>query len=458
MLNNRYLYNSSAIADKLHNVYRGEVISNQLSANYKDIYKEILDCFPRGSVKEDKVRVAIPKWVRVFDPNMLHCTFSADDSLNRAVSYQEIQTKCQFSKKLLGLIHSMTFSGRMTATIEYAKQNRNLENPNDEFSNYIQKFGDPASDWYHDKFAKDLYAICHPNWKRKNLSSVKEKQELLELWFNAHKKEKRCPTIRDTWSIPAGHRLEPYATFGFKILPTPGGVWAELGDANRSITLLLPTIKKGIKPAHWDNFKYRYPKEAEAIEKQFPEVLTKKDWYRQNLTKPQQVYVDKWLKVEELVSTDESDDKLLARLTSEERSLVGNYFKQLDATRSHKNQKKLNEYIVPIVNRLKEKRPALHQLYTSKKDNTTTRLYDITGPGAKNEETMEQFYILAKNGADRPTNALASSLAKLAGKNTRYPEFAEEIRRLRPDWFDKKAIRKDAMDRFHKRGKYKETV
>ena len=85
-------------------------------------------------------------------------------------------------------------------------------------------------------------------------------------------------------------------------------------------------------------------------------------------------------------------------------------------------------------------------------------MYDITGPGAKNEETMEQFYILAKNGADRPTNALASSLAKLAGKNTRYPEFAEEIRRLRPDWFDKKAIRKDIMDRFHKRGKYKETV
>ena len=77
---------------------------------------------------------------------------------------------------------------------------------------------------------------------------------------------------------------------------------------------------------------------------------------------------------------------------------------------------------------------------------------------AKNEETMEQFYILAKNGADRPTNALASSLAKLAGKNTRYPEFAEEIRRLRPDWFDKKLIAKDRSDRFHKRGKYKEIV
>ena len=130
MLNRRYLYNNSAIADKLHHLYRGmysEDINHRLiDGELKDLYKNILSFFPdRTELEEDHIRRAIPKWVRVFDPNMLYCSLPADDTHGRNCTYLEIQTKCQLPKKLLDLIHSLTFSGRMQVTIEYAKKNKN---------------------------------------------------------------------------------------------------------------------------------------------------------------------------------------------------------------------------------------------------------------------------------------------------------------------------------------------
>ena len=88
------------------------------------------------------------------------------------------------------------------------------------------------------------------------------------------------PKASDTWFIPKGHRLEPYSTFGYKIVPTPGTVWKELGDVGQAKSMLIADITKGIKPAGWGTFKYRYPEEAEKLEEKYPNILTQKKWLK----------------------------------------------------------------------------------------------------------------------------------------------------------------------------------
>ena len=440
-LNTRYTYKGRA--DRLHYFYDGSW-AGSLEECYPENYSWLIAYFEDKGYDTEHIRLAVKKWVKLCDPSC----YTAGSA------YQAIQN-LKLTKELLGVIQQMSLPGLMTEIIEFAKAKPNAKHfPKDKlrFSRWVSLFIYPFSEHYHEMFAKDLYNIA-PQLCVAELTKV-EQQELLEIYM---KKNKCLPKRQDdAWVIPVDSR---WAKFKGSFNTGPYWTWKRYGKEDQTKFFVEVSIKQGNRPEQWDNIKKMFPDYANEVENKYPDIFVKKiDWYRNNLTNPQQKQLEGWTKVEALVSTDESDDELLARLSREERMLVGNYFKQLDATRSHKNQKKINEFIVPIVNRLKQKRPALYQLYTSKKDNTTNRLYDITGPGAKNEETMEQFYILAKNGADRPTNALASSLAKLAGKNTRYPEFAEEIRRLRPDWFDKKAIRKDIMDRFHKRGKYKETV
>jgi hypothetical protein len=430
-------------AEKLHRFYDSSW-AESLKNHFPDNFNKLVDLALNKGYHLDYATKDITGWVKLADPA---CS-------EHSKPYQIVSSRKKTQE--WSLVEEMTLPGVMTSIIELAKTStlKHIAKSQGKLYRWKNMFIVPTSEWYHPLFAKDLFDI-KPEWCDYNLSEEEQNDLLSEMLASGNKP----PVGNDPWVVPKNHILEKYKGI---LKPFPAKVMKRQGKDNTIVSAYIEKhFKKGVKPEkEWNWLKYNNPKEADRLSKKYPKIATEKQWLKTNLTESQQAYVDKWAKVEELVSTDEPDDKLLARLTSEERSLVGNYFKQLNATRSRKGDKKISEYINPIVDRIKEKRPELYKHYTTKKvkTNTTHPFYDITGPGAKNEETMEQFYILAKNGADRPTNALASSLARLAGKNTRYPEFAEEIRKLRPDWFDKKLIAKDRSDRFHKRGKYKETI
>jgi hypothetical protein len=436
-LNHRYVY--KGMSAKLHAWYDGPW-SLSIQEAFSENFQKLFELSVSKGNRPEYAKLDVAGWVKLADPSCY----------DHSEPYKRVQD-CKKSKDF-ALVEQMTLPGFMTDIIEFAKKSDRKLPPAGKMSRWIGMFIYPNSEWYHSEFAKDLYKI-QPGW----CTYVLKEDEQKELLAYFRKVTGKMPTGRDPWIIPKHSILDK---FKGSFLPLASSVTKKFADKDLMIAYYEEQLKANIKPKEWRWLEYNYPEYAQSLKEKYPKVTNKKEWLANNLTKPQQAQVDKWLKVEELVSTDEPDDKLLARLTSEERSLVGNYFKQLNASRSRKGDKKISEYVNPIIDRIKEKRPELYKHYTTKKvkTNTTHPFYDITGPGAKNEETMEQFYILAKNGADRPTNALASSLAKLAGKNTRYPEFAEEIRRLRPDWFDKKLLAKDRSDRFHKRGKYKETV
>jgi hypothetical protein len=279
---------------------------------------------------------------------------------------------------------------------------------------------------------------------------VEGKKTLLDLWFNKNKKLKRTPNITDTWAIPVGHRLEPYHKFGFKILPTPGTVWKELGTIERDIFYLEGFIKQGKKPPQFGMFKYHNPNEAAELEKKYPDILCPVKQYEIKLTPIQQRKIDKWIELEKLVSTDESDIELIKRLSTKERQFVGNYLKQLDQKFAFQRPKYVDA-LAPIINRLKEKRPMLYEIYCKKKKKfTSENFYDITGAGSKNEEKQKNILILAKSGAEYPygDRSITCAIGKFTGKNNRYPEFAKTLKKLRPDWFDKKLRYKETRKKF----------
>ena len=454
MLDRRYLYNTTSHADKLHSLYRGtwsEHINKTLETAFKSEYQEILSCFPtRTPQQEDDIRRAIPKWVRVYDPNMLKCSFNADDTHGIGLKYSDIQ-KDKFIKKLMNIIYKMTFAGIMQKTIEYAKTNKNRGNPSHEYSSHIQKFATPTSEWYHDKFAKDLWTNCSPSWKTKYLETKQEKLQMLEYWFKANKKLNRMPTVKDSWPVPKGSPLEQYAKMNFRILPTPGSVWREFNDADKSLLLLLPQIKKGKKPNGWRSFKYHYPEKAKELEKQYPEILmSRNEWLTKNLTNKQQKNVDKWNSVLQLVKSKPELSTLewWTSLTKKQRYLVSNHAKFLDADFSlHGKKNKISRFISPIQAEIKKLRPDLEKWYVKKRKLNTLPMISV----AKNKKQQDVLLQLAKNDKPRPTGSMSYVLVGFTRKNNNYPEFNKKIRTLRPDWFDRNILKKKIWERFRKK-------
>lgn len=425
-------------AAKLHEFYDGSWSEN-IKTHNTAIFNKLVDIAVAKGYHPDIAAKDITGWVKLADPAC------ADyDERYRAVS----TTK---KSKDWALVESLTLPGLMASIIEEAKTSKaRYISRSHRGAAWMKQFIVPGKEWYHPMFAKDLYEV-KPEWCEYGLSDDEQKELLVHMISKG-----KIPTGADPWIVSKEH---PLAKFKGTLRPLPAKSFKAFGKKDLIISKIEQDLKKGIKPKEWNWLEYNYANDAQQLSKKYPEVVNKQNWYRENLTEPQQKQLEGWMKVEQLVSTNETDEELMSRLDSKDKMLVGNHFKQLDAERSHKNQKKMNEYIVPIVNRLKEKRPALYQLYTSKKDNTTNRLYDITGPGAKNKETQELLFKLAKEGKDRPEDkALTYALSSFTRKGTRYPEFAEAIKKLRPDWFDKKLLAKDRSDRFHKRGKYKEKI
>ena len=450
MLNRRYLYNSSAMADKLHELYRSEWATVQIPKVFKNCFVGAYKYWPNREDK-DYLQRAITKLIRISDPNMQLCTLPADDTHFKNIRYQDIPHDIIRSKKARQLILSLTVPGIMARVIEYTKNNSDRSYPEHEWSSFIEKFATPTSEWYHDKFAKDLWAVAPRGWKSKHLTTKEEKLEMLDLFM---RKYNRMPTVKDQWVVPKGHRLYVYFKQDFRILPSPGTVWRAFNKADKALALILPLIKKGKRPSNWDTFKYHYAKEATELEKQYPDVLVKKKWLRNNLTKIQQKKFDRWNEVLQLVKSrpELSTLEWWITLTKNQRYLVSNHAKYLDADFSNHGKKyKISEFISPIQAEIKKLRPDLHQWYVEKKKLKTLPMRLV----AKNEKQQDALIQLAKKGKPRPTGSMSYVLTGFTRKNNNYPEFNKQIRSLRPDWFDSKLLRKKVWERFHKKKKRK---
>ena len=324
-LNTRYTYKGRA--DRLHYFYDGSW-AGSLEECYPENYSWLIAYFEDKGYDTEHIRLAVKKWVKLCDPSC----YTAGSA------YQAIQN-LKLPKELLGVIQQMSLPGLMTEIIEFAKAKPNAKHfPKDKlrFSRWVSLFIYPFSEHYHEMFAKDLYNIA-PQLCVAELIKV-EQQELLEIYM---KKNKCLPKRQDdAWVIPVDSR---WAKFKGSFNTGPYWTWKRYGKEDQTKFFVEVSIKQGNRPEQWDNIKKMFPDYANEVENKYPDIFVKKiDWYRNNLTNPQQKQLEGWTKVEALVSTDESDDELLARLSRVERMLVGNYFKQLDATRSHKNQKKIN--------------------------------------------------------------------------------------------------------------------
>jgi|TARA_R110000822_G_scaffold310101_1_gene441417 hypothetical protein len=452
MFNPRYLYNSSAMADKLHNTYRSEWATDGLPKRYTDKFEEAYKFWPNRDDK-DYIRRAIVKGIRVLDPNMQFCTLPADDTHNRNIRYQDIP-KDIVPKKLRKIILDMTMPGVMGEVIEYTKNNQDRSYADPEHSSLIQRFATPTSEYYHDKFAKDLWKVAPRGWKEKKLETKEEKYEMLELWMRQNAKLDRPPNVKDHWVVPKGHRLYEYYVQGFRILPAPGTIWRHFNGVDQAITMLLPQIKKGNKPNGWGTFKYHHPEEAEAIEKKYPEVLCKSKHWRDNLTPKQQKNVDKWNDFLTLVKRfpklpmPEWWDKL----NKKERYLIGNHAKYLGSKWSlHGEQGKIAKWLKPIAEEASKLRPDLYDWYVNKNKHGTSPLRHLY----KNQETQSKLLHLADAGKPRPTGSMSYALSSFTRSNSKYPDFDKKIRKLRPEWFDQEAIRKATWKRFHAKRKSK---
>lgn len=435
------------MADRLHELYRS-VWPTKLS---KDLSQDFDQAYGNWPIRNDKdyLRRAVIKLIRISDPNMQLCTLPADDTHGKNIRYQDINKDVITSTQLKKTILDLTVPGIMGKTIIYAKNNQKLPNSQEPFSSFIQKFATPSSIYYHDKFAKDLWKVAPRSWKTKLLNDDEEKFEMLELWLKHNKKLNRAPNVKDQWVVPKGHRLYEYFKQGFRILPAPGTVWNQFKGAKQELAILLPLIKKGVMPKGWHTFKYRHPDEAEKIAKKYPKALLgdRDEYWKENLTPVQKAKVDKWKEFLKLVKKYPKMPMLKwwDKLSKNERYLVGNHAKYLDAKFSlHGKTGKLAEWLQPIQDEVNKLRPELKDWYVKKQKVGTLPIRLLQ----QNAKAQEKLMKLATSGKARPTGALSYSLTGFTRKNSKYPDFNEKIRKIRPDWFDQKILARNRMIAF----------
>jgi len=448
MFNPRYLYNTSAMADKLHHLYRSDWATQDIPELFPNELEELYKGWQnRNDI--DYLKRAVIKYIRITDPNMQYCTLPADDTHGGNIRYQSIVKDTLpkwFRKKILDL----TVPGLMGKTIEWTKNNQDRSYCQQPYSSFIQKFATPTSEYYQEKFAKDLWKVAPKGWKEKKLETKEEKYEMLELWLKANAKLKRPPTVKDQWVVPKGHKLYKYFVQDFRILPAPGTVWRQFNDADKSISMLMPAIKKGIRPNGWGTFKYQYPQEAEALEKQYPKVLLGfiNPHWKENLTDVQQHKVDRWTKFRDLVksSAHVSMNSWWLKLTKKQRYYVSNHAKMLEANFSlHGKESKLTSFIRPIQQEIKKLRPELVEWYIKKNRKHTLPIRLV----AKYELNQLKILKLAEQNKPRPAGAMSYQISALTRSNSVDQKFRKKLLALRPDWFDEKILKRATRKRFH---------
>ena len=441
-MNTRYIFKNKS--DFFHHWYDG-TWNETIAIYFPDQYKTLLDIAIDKGVAKDVAPYHVKGWVKLMDPSCYQA--------------HEIYNVIQNTKldKRVNLIQQMTLPGVMTSIIDMAKKSKLRHIPRGEtgsienrMSRLISSLIIPTSHLYHRQFAEDLFAL-KPIWCRAELSK-EEQKELIQVYLNKHGK---APLgLEAKWFIPSDHRL-----YGYKgsIYPKPNGAYRALGGKDeKTKQALLATIKnKKQKPKEWNIFKYRYPDWCEIIENQYPEVLKYSSWIKDNLTDKQQKEVENWKKLEQLLCNKLSTNEIFQNNDAPTNTFIGNYMKNINAKRKFSSKKVLN-IINPIKAKIKKWRPDIVKMYSKPNKD---RLYEVNGYGAKNKDTMTKLLEMAKNGEDRPSGGLTYALHKFTHKKTRYPDFAKEIKTLRPDWFDQKEMAKQRRIRFIvKRKKLIETL
>lgn len=438
-LNRRYVY--KGMDNKLHHWYDGSW-NETIEYFFASAYKKLKELAISKGYNPDVADLDVRGWVKLADPS---CIKAGEE-------YKIVQNEKMKSE--YALVEAMTLPGLMTMIIDAAKKSRSerlsFSNSPGSLENkmiaWIGRFIKPNSDFYHKEFAKDLYEI-NPNWCIYFLDK-EEQKELLQIYVTKYGTIPRGQRGTSTWYVPTGHHLGNFLGI---LKPNPSAAYKNLGTNDEKVKIaLIAQIKQGKKPEEWETFKIRNEQWCLEQEEKYPKVLNYSDWRKNNLTPIQQGKIDKWIELEKLVSTDESDIELIKRLSTKERQFVGNRFKMLDQKFAFQ-QPKYIDTLAPIIKRLKEKRPMLYEIYCKKKKKyTADNFYHILGPGAKNEQKQKEIITLAKSGAAYPSNdrSLYVSISRFTGKNTHYPEFAKKLKAMRPDWFDKKLRSKSIRERY----------
>jgi hypothetical protein len=207
-------------------------------------------------------------------------------------------------------------------------------------------------------------------------------------------------------------------------------------------------LKNGVKPKEWGWFEYNYADDANRLKEKYPKITNQQQWLKDNLTPTQQAKVDKWNRVAELVLNDIDDYTLVKGMSTEERSIVGNHLKMLDQTFAFMPDKTTN-IIEPIIEKIKQQRPVLYNLYCHTKLETTSNVLSEWMRDIENKQTQQQIFEQAEQGTDYIDldTDLKRSMNAFMRSNTKYLEFKKEIEHMRPDWFDEKLRKKLIRER-----------
>ena len=423
-------------AEKLHYWYNGAE-SKVIESRFPVQYKKLVDIWVKAGYHPDVARLDVAGLIATADPALADYR---DEY--RAVS------SAKLNKNIFKMLQEMTLPGIMNSIIGIAKtapdNGRFMPSGNKSFAEWKRWFIRPTSEWYNPVFAKDLFRY-KPEWCYYKLTD-EEQKELLG--YMLKKTGGKPPVGKDPWIVPP---TSVWSKFNGTLDPLPSNAFKKHGQDEIIISYIKTQCKNGIrlndKTRSW--LSRHYKEVYDEFCKKYPQVLTPSKWQETVLTPEQQKRVDKWKQVADLVCNDLSDYDLVKKLTTKERELVGNHFKCLDQKLAFQVDKYKNE-VTPIIEKLKQARPFLYKLYchTTLEVKSGNKL-EYWMRDVDNKNKQEKILQQANKGvsySDLDTD-LKRSMNCYCRSNTKYPEFAKQIKELRPDWFDEKQRAKLQQER-----------
>lgn len=431
---NRYAYYGQAA--KLHEFYDGSWSEN-VKVHNTATFNKLVDIAVSKGYHPDIASKDITGWVKFSDPAC------ADyDERYRAVS----TTK---KSKDWTLVESLTLPGLMASIIEEAKKSKARYIPRKHRgAAWMKQFIVPGKEWYHPMFAKDLYKL-KPEWCEYSLTDDEQK-ELLAYMID----KGNTPTGRDPWMVPKEHTL---TKFKGTLRPLASKAFKTFGKKGLIVSMIEQNLKNGIKPKEWDWFEYNYTDDAKRLKEKYPKITNQQLWLKDNLTPTQQAKVDKWNRVAELVLNDVDDYTLVKGMNKEERSIVGNHLKMLDKNMTFDSDK-VKSIVFPIIEKIKQQRPVLYNLYCHTKLETTSNVLTEWMRDIENKQKQQQIFEQAKQGTEyfELNTDLRRSMNCFVRKGTKYTQFKKQIEQMRPDWFAIANRRQIIRERFIANKKVKE--
>ena len=469
-LNKRYCYDTS-MGHKVDNYYSGHY-GEVLRKDFDTTHNKLLELGTTVSnYRPDVLTVDIPKWVRLSDPSCI----------NVSDAHRTIQNR-KFKNKFYNIIQQMTLPGLMTSIMTLAKNK-----PTDEkgkLRQWVIKFINPSSEWYHEKFAKDLFET-HPAWCTINLNKDQMK-ELIEYYISST--GKIPSSTHDKWILPKNH---PLTRFKGSIINGLLLSYKKLGTGADKRKFLIEMNMKKLQKELIDRKQIKFSFPPTPIGKEFhvfktidpawhKTMLEKYKYlndveYRKNTFLPEgcRKQVDRWNATLQLIDTKETDEELMCRFAHEfhgsrpkggtlgsKVAVISNTFSIMvrcwgttstNAKQKNRNKIMSNE-VRSIIKKIKEKRPLLVDFFEYKagikKKCELSDWTNFTAPwtSCKIREqskipSLEKKYLKIAKDKKVLGKPLGGFMAKLNMLVTRQGSvgFQKEIKKLRPEWFERKS-------------------